>query len=308
MNFSKLWNQFVDNLPTYAMSIGKVILIIILGIIAVKIILKIMRKFLHRTKLDPVVISFIMSIAKASLYIAYGMIIVNAINLPLGSLATVFGAFSVVIGIALKDSTSSVASGVSIIVNKPFKQGDFVEIGGESGVVKAISMMQTQLVTGDNKTITIPNNKVNTSSIINYTNQGRRRAELTFSVSYDCDIELVKKTILKEVFADKRVLRDPEPFVFLKEQAASAVIFATRFWVDSEDFWQCSWDLNEAIFKKFRENAIDIPFDQLDVKIKNGSVVNTINQYLDEKFIEGGKKEEEYKAKLEAKATKKNKA
>jgi small conductance mechanosensitive channel len=160
---------------------------------------------------------------------------------------------------------SSLASGIMLVVTKPFEEGDFVDIGGASGVVESIKITSTKLKTGDNKVIIIPNSTVTSSNITNYSTKETRRLDLTFSVAYGSDVEKVKEIILGVIAKHSEILDTPAPMVRLTEHGASSLDFVTRVWVKQADYWPVNFDLKEEVLAAFDAAGISVPFPQLDV-------------------------------------------
>lgn len=283
MSFGEMWDNFVSNLPSYAIGVAKFVIMAIIGLMVIKLTMFLLRRGLNKTKLEKVVISFALSCVRVALYITYAVILFNSIDIPMGSIATIMGALSVVLGIALKDSTSSLASGVSIIVNKPFKQGDFVKIGGESGTVEAITIMNIKLRTAENKLITIPNNHISSTPIINLSGQGTRRLDIVFSVAYGSNVDDVKDIIITTVNKSQYTLQAPTVVVYLKEQAASALHFEARIWVKSEHYMDATYIMSEMVYRALISHKINVPFNQLDVHIKdNVDLLKGLKNILEE--------------------------
>jgi small conductance mechanosensitive channel len=163
---------------------------------------------------------------------------------------------------------SNLASGITLVVTKPFEEGDYVEIDGTGGTVESISIFSTKLKTGDNKVIIIPNGNVTSANIVNYSTKGTRRLDLVVTAAYGTEIAKVKETVLEVVSRHEEIFEDPAPVVRLKEQGDSALVFTVRVWLKSSDYWNVNFDLNEELYEAFEQKGIDIPFPQLDVRVK----------------------------------------
>jgi small conductance mechanosensitive channel len=166
---------------------------------------------------------------------------------------------------------SNLAGGVLIIFTRPFKIDDYIEVEGcdIAGTVEDIQIVCTKLRTPDNKTIYVPNGTLSNSNIINYSEKDTRRIGFTFSISYDNDFERAKEIIMDVCKSHELVLADPEPFVRLSEHGQSGIVITARVWVKSDDYWTVHFDILEAVKKRFDENGITIPYNQLDVHIKD---------------------------------------
>jgi small conductance mechanosensitive channel len=167
----------------------------------------------------------------------------------------------------LQGSLSNFASGVMIIFFRPFKVGDFVEAGGISGIVEGIQIFSTQMRTGDNKSIIIPNSSITSGTITNYSAKSERRVDMTFGIGYDDDIRKAKQILEDILSADDRILKDPAPVIAVGALADSSVNILVRPWVKTDDYWAVFWDLTEKVKLRFDEENISIPFPQRDVHL-----------------------------------------
>ncbi len=183
------------------------------------------------------------------------------------SFVAILGAAGLAIGLALQGSLSNFAAGVLIIILRPFRVGEFVDIAGESGKVQSIKIFTTELRTGDNKCVIIPNARVLDSNIVNHSSTGRRRVDLVFGIGYDDNIDQARTVIQNIMQADSRILKDPEATVTVAELADSSVNLAVRPWVKSEDYWGVFADMNERIKNAFDDDDISIPYPQSEVRI-----------------------------------------
>ncbi|MBT7951319.1 MAG: mechanosensitive ion channel [Gammaproteobacteria bacterium] len=239
--------------------------ILILGLWLAKRLKNLMSKVMIKRGVDAMLASFMSSIA----YILAAAFIVIAALGHLGiqttSLVAIIGAAGLAIGLALQGSLANFASGVMIIAFRPFKVGDFVEAGGAVGVVEGIQIFSTQMKTGDNKTIIIPNANITNSNITNYSTKDTRRVDLVFGIGYDDDIKKAKQILEDIVTNDERILKDPAPVVAVSELADSSVNFIVRPWVNAADYWAVYWDLTETVKLVFDKEGISIPYPQQDV-------------------------------------------
>ena len=188
------------------------------------------------------------------------------------SFVAIIGAAGLAIGLSLQGSLSNFASGVMIIAFRPFKVGDFIEASGVAGVVEGIQIFSTQMRTGDNKAIIIPNSNITGGNIVNYSAKDTRRVDMVFGIGYDDDIKKAKETLTKLLEADDRILKDPAPTVAVSELADSSVNFVVRPWVKTDDYWGVLFDYTEAVKLTFDKEGISIPYPQQDIhlhKIEN---------------------------------------
>ena len=179
------------------------------------------------------------------------------------------------VGLALQGTLSNVAAGVMLLFFRPFKVGDFVEAGGEAGIIEEISIFSTVMRSGDNRELILPNGQIYGGTIINYSARETRRIDMIFSIGYSDDLRQARSIIEDVIKSDERILTDPEPTIMVTELAASSVDFAVRPWVKSGDYWKVRAFLLEEIKSRFDANGIGIPYPQQDVYIKEfPAVVN----------------------------------
>jgi len=202
------------------------------------------------------------------LVLAIGIIIgLAALEVNIGPLLAVIGAAGFVIAFALQDSLGNFASGILIMVFKPFDVGDVVEIGGVLGKVKSMNLLSVLIHTPDNKAVIIPNNNIWSDSITNVTGTDSRRVDLIFGIGYGDDIEKAQGIMEQVVSEHPMVLKDPEPVVRVHELADSSVNFICRPWVKTEDYWDVFWDVTRTVKERFDQNDVSIPFPQQDIHV-----------------------------------------
>lgn len=235
------------------------------GIILIRILTMIVRKALLRSPLENTMSGFIAAIFQFVLWLLLLFVLAAIAKIPTTPLITALGAIGLALSLAIKDSLSNLANGLVLMGTKPFKAGDFVDIDGISGTVKTIKMMQTELITPDNKKVLVPNGKITSASITNYSAKQNRRISWDIPVAYDSNLELVRKTVLKIISAHPKTLDLPIPMVVLNEKGESSLNFSARAWVLTDDYWSVYWDINEQIVLEFKSLNIKIPFNQLDV-------------------------------------------
>ena len=243
------------------------LLILIIGFKVINMIEKELRKEHKLSKLDPGAKGFIVSFLIIALKVILIVIVLSIIGIPMASLVTIVGSCAVAIGLALQGGLSNIAGGLMILIFKPFKLGDYIATNGMEGTVKSITMFYTSIVTIDNKVIQLPNGTLSNSNIINYSYYKIRRVDLDISVSYNSDIDKVKKVVNKIIDKQDLILKDKENMFKLKEHANSALIFTLRVWTKTENYWNVYFDLMESIKKEFDKNKIEIPYKQIDVHL-----------------------------------------
>ena len=266
--FTNLLNTVVGTVTSNWNRILTFLIVLIVGYIVVKVIGRIFARAMERSKLKGATGNFLKSLVKVALLALYVIILLSMLGVDTTSLVAIFSVLTLAISLAVQGVVSNLASGITLVVTKPFEEGDFVDIGGASGTVETISIFSTKLKTGDNKVIIIPNGNVTAANITNYSTKGTRRLDLTVSAAYGTEVAKVKRVILDVISRHDEIFKDPAPMVRLAEHGASSIDFTVRVWLDGGDYWNTSFDLKEEIYDAFNENGIEIPFPQMDVHVK----------------------------------------
>ncbi|MBU1196352.1 MAG: mechanosensitive ion channel [Proteobacteria bacterium] len=253
----------------YAFKILAAVLILIIGKWLAGKISNLVSKLLEKNKVDITLVKFFDNIIYYTLMIAVIIAAAGQLGINTTSFLTVVGAAGLAIGLALKDSLSNFASGVMLIMFRPFRVGDFVSAGGATGKVVSISLFNTILNTPDNQRVIVPNSAITAAVITNVTANDTRRVDLVISISYDDDIRKAKQILSTIINEDKRTLDDPAPTVAVMALADSSVNFAVRPWVKTAEYWDVYFDLTEKIKLAFDKEGITIPYPQTDVHIFN---------------------------------------
>jgi len=261
--------EFTDpeKLAAFAGNVLAAIAIYLVGKIVVRILTSLLEKMMVRAKVDATLSSFLSNIAHSVLITFVILMALESLGVRTTSLVAIMGAAGLAVGLALQSSLSNFASGVMIILFKPFRVGDFVEAGGVSGTVEEISIFSTLMKTGDNKQIVIPNGSIYGGNIINYSAKPTRRIDMVVGCGYGDDIRAVKAFLTILVETDERILKDPAPVVAVSELGDSSVNFVVRPWVNSADYWAVLWDLNERVKLGFDERGFNIPYPTQDVHV-----------------------------------------
>ena len=267
--------EYFEGLLPEAVDFGlKVILAFVIYFIGAKLIRqlrKLLGRFLDRSHVDEGVKQFLDSLAKVVLYFCLIIIICSWLGIPTTSVAALLGSAGLAIGLALQGSLSNFAGGVLILLIKPFKVGDYIiEDGNKNeGTVAEIELFYTRLLTPDNRMVVIPNGTLSNSSLTNVTRQEKRRVDIVVGISYDADIRKVKEILTGLLLDEPKRLPEEDIQVFVSELADSSVKMGCRLWVKTEDYWPVKWRLTEEIKLTLDENGITIPYNQLEVSIKN---------------------------------------
>ena len=236
-----------------------------IGRMVVGIIVRVVKKLLHSRDMDNILVSFLSSILRLVLLLFVIIAALSQLGVNTTSLVALLGAAGLAIGLSLQSSLSNFASGVMLIIFRPFTKGDFVEAGGATGVIDNISIFTTTMTTPDNKEIIVPNGAILGNNITNFSARATRRVDMVFGISYDDDIRKAKRLLEEIIAADERVLAEPAPVIVLGELADSSVNFLVRPWAKSEDYWDLLWDTTETVKVRFDEAGISIPYPQMDL-------------------------------------------
>lgn len=263
----KILDTLADLATRYGAKIVGAILILIIGRIVVGIIANIIGKLMQRSNADPTLTKFVVSLTRIALMTFVFIAAIGTLGVQTASFVAVIGAAGLAIGFALQGSLANFASGVMLIIFRPFKAGDYVEAGGTAGSVEAIHIFNTIMKTPDNKKVIMPNSQVTGGSITNYSAMDTRRVDLVFGIGYNDDIRKAKDVLQQIVNEDSRVLKDPAPTIAVSELADSSVNFVVRPWVKTADYWGVYFDLTEKVKLSFDEKGISIPFPQNDVHL-----------------------------------------
>ncbi|CCQ10328.1 Potassium efflux system KefA protein / Small-conductance mechanosensitive channel [Pseudoalteromonas luteoviolacea B = ATCC 29581] len=224
-------------------------------------------KAFEKKGVDKAVGSFVANIIYAIVFAASVLMALSQVGIETTSFIAILGAAGLAVGLALQGSLSNFASGVLIIILRPFKSGDYIEAGGKAGSVQKIEIFSTELRTPDNKVIIMPNSAIMSGAIVNFSRETTRRIDLVIGVSYDSDIKKAKEVLQSVLDNESRVLKDPAYTVAVLELADSSVNFVVRPWVNTSEYWPTYFSIVENIKLELDANGITIPFPQMDVHL-----------------------------------------
>ncbi len=256
-----------DLIIQYGVNIISAVLILIIGNFVVKAIAGSVAKMLRKKEMDNAVVEFIHALVRYLLFVIVIIAALSRIGVQTASVVAVIGAAGLAVGLALQGSLSNFAAGVLIVGFRPFKSGDYVEVGGVAGSVESIQIFSTVLKTPDNKMVVVPNGAVIGGPITNYSRHDTRRIDFVIGVSYNADLQKTKAVLERVCAADERVLKDQETTVGVVALADSSVNFVVRPWVRTADYWAVYFDLMQAIKEELDKEGIEIPFPQMDVHL-----------------------------------------
>jgi small conductance mechanosensitive channel len=253
----------------FAINLVIAIVIFYVGKWVVNLIISGMLKAMKKGDMDKTLRRFIANLARMLLMLFVIIAAINQLGVQTASLIALVGAAGLAVGLALQGSLANFASGVLIVLFRPYKVGDFIEGAGIAGSVEEVQILTTVLKTGDNKQVIVPNSQIMGATITNYSANETRRIDLVVGVSYDDDLDQVRKELESLVAADDRILDDPPVTIAVSALADSSVNFVVRPWVKTADYWGVNFGLTEAIKKRFDEVGISFPYPQQDVHLHN---------------------------------------
>lgn len=267
-NQTSVWKDLGQDLLEYLPKLIFAILLLVVCMVVSKVLVRLFSGVLDRSnRIEPTVSKFLKRVARIGLYAIAVIITLGALGVPTTTLITLLGTAGLAFSLALQNTLSNLAGGFLLMFSRPFKLGDFIEVDGISGTVKEIHIISTVLTTPDNKVISIPNGQVSGSRIINYNGEVNRRLDLTFSISYQDNVEQAKTLIRNIVAAHPLALQDPAPLIRLGEHGASSLNLIVRVWVPAASYWDLNFDLLEQVKEAFDKHQISIPYNQLDVHV-----------------------------------------
>ena len=271
MNFNNLDYGALGRIRIGSMALSTLIsavLTFITCFIVMQIILKTLERIMGRAnKIDGTLKGFIHSAVKIILWILTGIIVAGALGIPTTSLVALISIAGLALSLSVQNILSNLFSGLTLLVSKPFKSGDFVEVGGRNGIIKSVGLFYTQLNTLDNVSINIPNSDVTGTTVINYSREPLRRVDRVFSAAYESSTEDVKAAILEAISHDEKILKDPAPFVRLSEYKDSCIEYTVRVWCKCADYWDVFFNLNENVRDCFAEKSVEMTYNHMNVHI-----------------------------------------
>jgi len=266
-------NNGIDS--TTLVGLGKnlviALVIFLVGRLVIGLVVRALHRVLRKNDVDKTLETFVCNLVHTVLLVVVIIAAIGALGIQTTSFIAVFGAAGLAVGLALQGSLSNFASGVLIVLFRPYRVGDFIEAAGINGAVEQVQILTTILKTGDNKQVIVPNSQIMDSIITNYSANDTRRVDMVVGVSYDDDLDKVRRTLEELVAAEERVLDEPACTIAVSALADSSVNFIVRPWVKTSDYWGVMFDMTEAIKKRFDKEGISFPFPQQDVHLYKAS-------------------------------------
>ena len=263
-------DQYLPAVVSFGLRLLFAVIVFLAGSRLIKILRKIIRRSMERAGADVGVMQFLDSLLKVIFYFVLIMLIASGFGVDTTSVMALVGSAGLTAGLAFQGSLSNFAGGVLLLLIKPFKVGDYIIYVADNleGTVTEVQMFYTTLLTADNRRVVIPNGVLSNNSLVNVTAQDRRRLDIDVGIGYDSDLKLAKELCEKLLNGEEKILKDQEHLVVVDSLADSAVMLKLRFWVRPEDYWTMKWKVTEDVKLLFDEHGIEIPFNQMDVNIR----------------------------------------
>lgn len=266
-NFSISPEEIMSFVKMFGPNLLTAIVTLVLGLWVVKFAVKGVVKILNKSGVEVALVSFLKSLITMLLKVMVYITALGMLGIEMTSFIAVLGAAGLAVGLALQGSLSNFAGGVLILFFKPFRVGDFIERGSESGTVEKIEILHTHLKTPNNQLIVIPNGQLANSPVTNFTAKETRRAVFPVGIGYKSDIKKAREVILRVLQEDERILPEPEPIVVLTNLGDSSLDLSARAWTTTENYWGFFWENLEKIKEELDKEGIEIPFPQRDVHL-----------------------------------------
>ena len=263
----RYWVLIKKMVVLYTPKVVGALAVLIVGLFIIKLFINALRRGFSKKKMDPSLINFLLSLINVTLQVLLWISVLAMLGIQMSSFVAIIAAAGFAIGMALSGTLQNFASGVLILLLKPFKVGDFIEAQGVQGVVDKIQIFSTIIKTPDNRTVIVPNSSLSNTIITNYTTEPQRRVDWTFGIGYGDDVDKAEKIIRELIDSDERILKEPEPFIAISELADSSVNLTVRAWVKTEDYWGVYFDLIRKVYLRFLAEGINIPYPQMDVHL-----------------------------------------
>ena len=255
---------FFDSL-TWQKVIPPLVLLLV-GLVAVRLLLRLFDRALERSRLERAAYAMLRSVMKVLLYFILLLLVAAQLGVDVSSLVAILSVISLALSLAVQGALTNVVGGVTLLTTRPFKAGDFVELGDQSGTVLEVSVTYTKLQTPDNKIVSIPNSTAAAARITNFSAAGTRRVDLTVSASYRSPVESVKAALLRAANSPTSLFT-PEPFAGVKEYGDSAITYVLQVWSSASDYWTTYFTVKEAISREFAQDGIEMTYPHLNVHL-----------------------------------------
>jgi len=261
-------SPILDFVITWGLRIGLALAIFWVGRFFVHWIVRLTERYMRMNQLDELIVRFASNILSWTLLFIIIIAALSQLGVDTTALIALLGAAGLAVGLALQDSMKNFASGVLLIIFRPFSIGHFIEAAGTSGIVESITLFTSTLCTPDNRAVIVPNGAIYSNTIINYSALPTRRVDMVFGISYDDDLRQAKELLHQIVAEEPRILADPAPLIAVSALTDSSVDFAVRPWVQTADYWDVFFSITEKVKLAFDDNGISLPFPQMEIHLQ----------------------------------------
>lgn len=272
MDWQQVWQTVQDWLTNTGIKILISIVIMIVSFTLInwlskKIAKRADKKVAENKKIDKTIYKTVSYVVKVGLKVLVVIALIGYVGIDTSAITALIASLGVGVGLAINGTLSNFAGGVLILITRPFKDDDYIQACGYEGTVEDIRICHTRLRTTDNKVVYLPNGKLSTSEVVNFSEKDLRRVDLKFSISYSDDFEKAKSVIADVCAQNELILKDPEPSIRVSAQSASSIDISAKVWCKNADYWTVNFDMLENVKKAFDDNGITIPFNQIDVHV-----------------------------------------
>ena len=259
------WNKVREIFENFSLErVLPAIIILVVGLLLCKLLLRVFDTTMKRSKVEKTALTLLRACLKFLLLFVLVLILCGMVGIDVTSLVALLSVVSLAISLSVQNALANVVSGFILLLTHPFKVGDFVEIGLQSGTVQELGMFHTKIVTPDHRQVDIPNSNITANDIVNYSVLGKRRVDIVVTASYDAEPELVRQALLAA--ADRpSVLQEPAPVVYLSAYGESAIEYKLLAWSKTEDYWDNYFGISEAIYRSFRERGVEMTYPHVNV-------------------------------------------
>ena len=248
-------------------SVLRVLVLLLVGVVLSRVLAKVVDRMLLRAKGMASLRVYIRSVIRIGLWFLIALMAAESVGIPTASVIALLSVAGLAVSLALQNTLSNVAGGITLLVTRPFQVGDYVEADGVSGTVSAVDLSYTTFTTVDNKMVYVPNSQLSAAKIVNFTTQSRRRVDLNFTASYDAPTQTVKDAIREAVDAIPQILRDPEPAIWLSAYQSSSIQYVVRVWTANGDYWNVYYALQEGVRDSFERHGVEMTYEHLNVHL-----------------------------------------
>jgi len=262
------WESIKEFLSTAGVNLLSGIGVLAVGLFLVHWVMKLLDRYDAKMKIEPTLKGFLKTLVRILLYVVVVMTAVSTMGIPLTSIVTLLASAGVAVSLAMQGVLTNLIGGFILLLFKPIRVGEYVRIGDNEGTVKTIGAFYTEMATFDNRHINLPNGSLTNTAIVNFSREGTRRLDLTFSVAYESDLDQVYEVLNRVVKEENALLPDPTPEVHLNECAASSLDFTVRVWVKTADYWPVKFRMVDGGKRALDKAGISIPYPQMDVHMK----------------------------------------